>query len=377
MKVKRVLIGDFWGDGERSPSGEFTVAHGIRLRGKLTDTADRHFVVLRHDRSVFRGERERVIFEGTLGGGARIDRVDVDDLGNFCLQTSIFGKSGDTLLFFRSTGEQYGSVFVPRYAYFVHLEQHGAQVLFATTEKVFFLNISPTHTIAAFDLPRHFHPISGYVDAAEPLIWLSDNKEERSFYRFDFAGKFIDEELWFAEFVKQASANAVYYALRDSYLSQQDWTPDRYRQAAQQIAAALQRGIKDSFHTRQSDILTFLGVLRRLAGDEPGAREANTRAEEAFDGFRAVDSIDSLIDEIVREADVAAMREQLQRLTKAETYPRLDHYPNYYGRLFKLKGSLFLALGERENAIAAFRRALEINPRIGCKRLLKSLESQT
>jgi tetratricopeptide (TPR) repeat protein len=375
VKVKSVYVGDFWGDGERSPSGEFTVAHGILLGGK--EAADRHFVLLRRERSMFRRERERLIYRGTLGGQLVIDSVTVDDAGNFCLQTYIIGGGrGQTLLFFHATGEQYASIFVHQHAYFVQLEQNGAHVLFATTEKVFLLNVLPTHTVAAFDLPRHFYARQGTVDYAARRIYLTDSNVGQS-YSFDFAGKFLDEERWFRDFVARAKPQSVYYAVRDRYLRADDWTPEQYREAANQIEIALGRGIEDSFHLKRADVLTFLGVLRRLAGGEARAAQAATAAEAVMDGFRFVDSIDRRIDEIIREADGAAIRQQLQQLTNAETYPRLDHYPNYFGRLFKLKGSLFLALGERENAIAAFRRALEINPRVGCKRMLQSLENQS
>lgn len=354
-------VGNFMGTGSRSPSHKYMIAIGSRMADG--DKFGDHALVLFY--------REKPIFRAKLAD--RIHEACVDDDGHFCLQTFEWPKKadGETFLFFRHTGEQYASVFAPRYPHLLGFERDGGRVLFVTDEKVIALNISPTFTIASFTIPRHFRPTDAYTDDDRKLVFLSESGSE--YYRFSFSGAFLDEDKWFRNFVSRVDGLTLYYAVRDRYLARKDWTPEHYREAANCIAIALERGIKDSFHLSQSDVFCFLSLLKREAGDEPAATAAQAKAEEVMDGFRVVDLLADRIDQMVQDRNLPLIREQLNRLEKAETYPRLDQYPNYFGRLFKFKGSLYLALGDRDNAATAFRRAIEINPRVGCKRQLKQL----
>jgi hypothetical protein len=356
---------DFIGVGQRSPSQQYMLAYGSPLAKRDDDKFGDHDFVL------FSGKKP--IFRARLAD--RIHDTRVDNSGNFCLQTFEWPNkgSGETFMFFRADGTQYASIFAPKYPTLLGLEDSGNRVVFAADQKLFVLTVLPLQTLAAFGLSRMFHPRAGFTDPVGKLVSLSVNGSD--FYRFTFEGEFLDERSWFRDFTQSADGLTLYFAVRDKYCAQTDWTAEQYREAADLIALALEKGIKDSFHLSRSDVFRFLEVLRRYAGDLPGAEQAATNADEVLDGFRIVDLVDSRMTDILQRADPATLRDNLQRLEKAESYPRLDVYRNYFGRLFKFKGQLHLALGERDNAIQAFRRALEINPRVGCKKQLKAIES--
>jgi tetratricopeptide (TPR) repeat protein len=226
--------------------------------------------------------------------------------------------------------------------------------------------------IASFALPRHFVPTAGYVDESAKLVFLSQRGSD--YYRFSFSGEFFDRRTWFRDFVSSVEGLTLYFVVRDEYGEQKNWTPDEFREAAGYIERALQGEITDSFHLSRSDVFNFLALLHRRANNENAAATAESSAQAALDGFRVVDQMENRLTEIIEQGDASNMREQISRLDKAATYPRLASYRSYFGRLFKLKGALYQALGDRANAIAAFRRALEINPRVGCKKELKQLE---
>jgi hypothetical protein len=357
-------VGNFMGTGRYSPSHQYMIAFGSRT----TDRDDKY-----GDRACVLFQRGEPIFRAKLVD--RIHDARVDDAGNFCLQTFEWPRKvdGETFLFFRLTGEQYGSLFASGYPRSLGLEDSGGRILFLTRQKVFSLNVAPTLTLAAFNIPRHFQPTDGYTDTERKLVFLSQRGSD--YYRFSFSGMFLDEQRWFSDFLNSADGLSIYFAIRDQYCAQTNWTTAQYRQAADGICIALDRGIKDSFHLSRSDVYRFLGVLRRLAGDAPAADRAANQADAFLDGFRVVDRVGEQLPQITASCDQSLIRENLAKLERAEAYPRLNAYPNYFGRLFKFRGMLYLALGDQNNAAAAFRRALEINPRVGCKRQLKLLNA--
>ena len=326
---------DFIGVGQRSPNQQYMIAYGSPLVSKPNDDKFGD-----HDFALFDGKKP--LFRARLAD--RIHDTRVDDSGNFCLQTFEWPNkaNGETFMFFRADGTQYASIFAPKYPTLLALEDSGNRVVFAADQKLFIFTVLPLHTLAAFALSRTFHPRAGYMDPARKLVSLSVNGSD--FYRFTFAGEFLDERSWFRDFTQSADGLTLYFAVRDKYCAQTDWTPEQYREAADSVALALEKGINDSFHLSRSDVFRFLEALRRYAGDLPAAEQAATNAEEVLDGFRLVDLVDSRMTDILQRADPATLRDNLRRLETAESYPRLDVYRNYFGRLFKFKGQLHLAL---------------------------------
>jgi tetratricopeptide (TPR) repeat protein len=51
----------------------------------------------------------------------------------------------------------------------------------------------------------------------------------------------------------------------------------------------------------------------------------------------------------------------------------LLEYPKYVGKLYRTKGEILELVGDNERAIAAYQKALEANPQVGCKKQLERL----
>jgi len=355
----QIHVGEFCGTASRSPSAQYTVAHGIYL--DRNDTEDKHFILM---------DGERVIHQGRLR--QRIESASVDDEGHFCLEQSAASETAKTrLLFFDRDGAQYGTVYAPDYVTFFRLQDQGRSVLLSYGQKLFLLSVSPTRVIFSFEVPPRFYATDGYLDQTTDDVLVADG--DRGLFRFSRSGEFCDHTQWLPTFMASCDGPTLYSTIRDLSDKAQGWTPDDYRNAAGWIREALRRGIDDTFHLSRSDVYAFLAALCTAAGDEDGHAEALDKQDDSLDGFRLVDSTDERIKAILASQDSVAIVAELRRLDRAEAYPRLSTYPNYFGRLYKLRGELYLALGESDRAIDAFRRAIQINPKVGCKRQLDKL----
>lgn len=355
-----ISLDDFCGSAEHSPSGEWTITHGILLDSN--ETEDRHFRVLRHG---------KVIAKGKIG--QRIDRGSIADSGHFALSFYSDEKTGGTpIWFFHADGKQYTSIHAPGFVTFFSIQAGGQQLLFSYDEKLFLLDLSPVWQRLAFDLPHRFYPESGFV--SDGFVYLSDRTGGP--YRFSEAGLFMDHSKWLERFAAQADGETLFLTFRQMTSNTEGWSSSDYSNAAGWIEEAIRRGIKNSFHVKVADAYSTLAWLKDKAGDAQGAAQARALQETNEDGFRVVDSIEEQIKELSSSTDKDRISNAIQRLTRAASYERISEYPNYYGRLFRFMGELYVALGDLQSAEQAFTRALSINPKVGCKKQLDKIQKK-
>jgi len=355
-----ISLNDFCGSAEHSPSGEWTIAHGILLDS--SDTEDKNFRVLRYD---------HVVAQGKLA--QRIDRGSIANSGHFALSFFSDDADGGTpIWFFEPDGKQYTSIHAPRFVTFFTIHDGGKQVLFSYDEKLFLLDLSPVWQKITFDLPPRFYPESGFL--SEGYVYLSDRTGGP--YRFSDSGQFLDNSQWLERFAAQADGETLFLTFRQMTSNTEGWSSADYRNAAGWIEEAIRRGIRNSFHVKVADAYSTLAWLKDKGGDTEGADQARSLQEENEDGFRVVDSIGHQMKELCSTDDKVRVNNAIERLTRAVSYEHFSDYPNYYGRLFRFMGELYYYIDDLKNAEQAFIQALQINPKVGCKKLLEKIQKE-
>ena len=347
-------LNDFWGPKEHSPSGEWTLAHG------RTDDEDedRLYRLLRNEQVVARGKVP-----------SRITSCSIANSGHFALELYKPDPDRTEIWFFLPDGRQYSSVYLNKFLSFFSIQDEGTEILTSYDESVVLLNVSPMSLRLSIPRPPDFLPTSGCLDGDCILLcdWTGGP------YRFARDGTFLDHPRWLEAFVAKSDGERLFLKVRQMTRNTLDWTSADFLNAARWVEEALRRGIHNSFHTKVADAYSTIAWLRDKGGDTCGAEAARELAEENEDGFRVVDDIGKTIEAMTSSGDKEAIQHALVRLTRAEASERLSEYPSYYGRLFRFKGELCLALKQFDQAERSFVTALEINPKVGCKRQLDKI----
>lgn len=301
-----ITLDDFCGSAAHSPSGEWTIAHGIPLDSN--ETEDRHYRLLRGERIVSNGKLSR-----------RIDSASICDSGHFALSFEGDGDSNDTAVwFFRPDGKQYTSINAPGFLAFFTLLQDGKQLLFSYDSKVLLLDLSPVWQRVMFSLPSFFYPQDGSFTG--DTVFLHDRSGGP--YRFATDGTFVDRAEWLGRYSAIADGQTLFNLYRNLSGSYAGWTQEDFLNAAGWIEEALRRGIQDSFSLKRADVYSLLASLKTKGGDLSGADDARRLVEENEDGFRVVDQIATSIKQLIEANDQDAIKKAIFRLTRAEQYER-------------------------------------------------------
>lgn len=131
----------------------------------------------------------------------------------------------------------------------------------------------------------------------------------------------------------------------------------------------------DSIYASASEVHYYLASLYQIAGDTKSESAALLAAEASLDGFRLVDRVEDQVRSSVEKMDATTASKLIADLERAKRTKRLLEYPNYIGRLFRIKGELLEVLGDAPAAVNAYKEALEANPKAGCAKRLKQLSN--
>ena len=320
---------------------------------------DKNFVLLKSGTPVVWGEVTSRIYEGK-----------VSDTGRFALH--LIGKTNQsTVRFFESNGQEFGSKQFRDGLLFFDLSADGRLLFWNSRDDFRCVDLSTMEEAFHFQLEPRFSPTATKLDTDRTTVLLQHR--DKGWYRFDQAGSFLDREKWLLDYIQDCDGPTLCQIIGDLYKKQGVKDADEVRTFAQWIEEALRRGITDSYHFKVSSVYEFLAKLHTEAGDLDKAALAKEEAEQHLDGFALVDRAVSRIKEIGNPPNQELARQFVSDLERATKTQQLLEYPNYVGKLYRTKGEILEVLGENEGAIAAYQKALEANPRAGCKKQLERL----
>ena len=353
----QVYIGDFIGTVHDSPSGAFAVAWGMYTNRKSVE--DKHFALLQANNVLAQGSVSRRILDGRCSDG-----------GFFALQV-IGSTDKSAVLLFGRDGQEYHSRQFSDFLQFYDVSPDGRFMFWATENTVHYTDVSTKKDIFSFSFDHRFCPTSAKLDADGQTV--SMRHTDMGWYRFSTAGTFVDEEVWLNDYMQKCNGVTLYNVIRDLHQRQGIRSPEDAETYALWIEEALRRGIEDSFSLKVADVQSYLASFYREAGKTTEAEAADRKAEQNLDGFRLVDRAISQVPEIGEPPNVEFARKLVADLDRATQTQRLHEYPNYMGKLYRTKGEILERIGDAEGAITAYRKALEANPKAGCKRQLEKL----
>lgn len=358
-KTDKFRLGRFIGRLSR-PSGAYNIAYGTKVVG---NEAIYTFILLRSGEIALEASTDEQIWEAA-----------VDNFGNFALSfwfSDHAARTNESLInFYRLDGEEFARLSFAPGVDLYGLYQNGDSVLLGVGSKIVWRMIEPNVEKLSFQPPKRFHVTAADLSTdGFVLLWDCDHGP----YRFTAEGEFVDYKEWQGAFLESASGEDIYYLLEEICRTTDGWCEDEYANAARWIEIALERGIEESYTTKKEKVFRLLARLRQGAGNVDGSKEAIELSEEWSDGFRVIDGLSRSLEGLLGNGDSAELSEALRNLERAELYPRLSDSPSYYGRLFRYRGEILAALSRKSEAIAAFQRALEIDPKVGCKRKLAIL----
>jgi tetratricopeptide (TPR) repeat protein len=319
---------------------------------------DKNFVLLRDSYPITYGEVSRRIFDGR-----------VSDTGRFALQ--LIGKTGaTTLCIFDSGGQEYRSRQFRKFLQFYDLSPNGELLFWGSDDGVHCTELATMTEIFCFELQRRFYPTGARLDQDGVGVLLQHGK--KGWYRFDRNGNFPDSEKWFQDYIQDCSGEALYQALRELRQKQGLKDAQEAQTYAEWTEEAIRRGIQERQQTL-SQVYDCLAFLYTKAGNPERAAWATEQAELHLDGFILVDRAISRFESIGNPPDLERAKKLVADLDRATKTQRLFEYPNYVVKLYRTKGEILELLGETEGAIAAYRKALETNPKAGCMKRLEQL----
>jgi tetratricopeptide (TPR) repeat protein len=356
-KHDQIFVGDFVGSSADSPSGEYSVGwYCTKKRGWIEA---KNFVLMRFEAPVVWGEVASRIYEGKAS-----------DTGRFALH--LIGKTNQsTVRFYESNGQEFGSKQFRNGLLFFDLSADGRLLFWNTRDDLFCVDLSTMEESFHFQLEPRFSPTAAKLDADGTTLLLQHR--DKGWYRFDQSGNFLDREKWLLDYIQDCDGSTLCQIIGDLYKKQGVKDADEIRTYAQWIEEALRRGITDSYYFKVSSVYEFLAKLHTEAGDLDKAALAKEEAEQHLDGFALVDRAVSRIKEIGNPPNQELARQLASDLERATKTQRLLEYPNYVGKLYRTKGEISELLGDNDEAIAAYQKALEANPQAGCKKQLERL----
>lgn len=362
MRVERsgdqIYIGDFMGSISDSPSRQFSVAWGFLTNG--VDPRSTRFALLRGDRILTQGEVSHDILDGRCSDG-----------GHFALSVNV-GIGRTSVLVFHPEGKLLLSKQFEGHLHFFEPSHDGRALFWASSNTAHCTNISTDQDVFSFSIDPRFYPTSAKLE--EDGVTLSMRHVDLGWYRFAIDGTFPDHERWLNDYMNICDGASLYQLIREMHKRQGISGQEEAGTYALWVEEALRRGIEDSYALKVADVHEYLARLYGLAGRTADAEDATRRAEASLDGFRLVDRALRELDAIGDSPDEEAARRILADLDRALQTQRLHDYPNYLGRLYRTRGEILERLGDKQGAVAAYRKALESNPRAGCKKLLARLE---
>jgi tetratricopeptide (TPR) repeat protein len=353
----QIFIGDFVGSCSDSPNNAYTIAwYCSKSRGRMDD---KHFVLLEGNNPVVWGEVTLRIYEGK-----------VSDAGRFALR--VIGKTNQsTIRFFESNGQEFGSKQFRDGLSFFDLSSDGRLLFWSSRDEFRCVDLSTMNEIFSFQLEPRFNPRAAKLDSDGVTMLLEHWK--KGWYRFDQTGEFLDKEKWLLDYIQDCDGPTLCQIISDLYKKQGVKDADEIRTYAQWIEEALRRGITDSYYFKVSFVYEFLAKLYTEAGDLDKAAQAKEDAERHLDGFALVDRAVSRFKDIGNPPDQQLASQLVGDLERATKNQKLLEHPNYVGRLYRTKGEMLELLGEKDGAVAAYKKALEANPQAGCKKQLERL----
>jgi|GEM_PF-2781320 len=175
--------------------------------------------------------------------------------------------------------------------------------------------------------------------------------------------------------LNKCSGVALYHAIKEHHEEHGIAGANDAKTYAKWIKEAIRRGIADSIYASASEVHYYLASLYQIAGDTKSESATLLAAEASLDGFRLVDRVEDRVRSSVEKMDATTASKLIADLERAKRTKRLLEYPNYIGRLFRMKGELLEILGDAPAAINAYKEALEANPKAGCAKRLKLLSN--
>jgi tetratricopeptide (TPR) repeat protein len=352
-----LLVGDFVGSMSDSPNGHFTIGwYCAKTRGVMDD---KNFVLLQSNRPVAEGVVTRRISDGR-----------VCDTGRFALQ--LIGKTGAiTLCLFEPSGQEFFSKQFRGHLQFYDLSSDGRCLFWSAGNDVHCTELATMVEVFGFDVDARFYPTGAKMDTDGVSVSL--RHAQKGWYRFTREGEFLDKQNWFQDYIQDCSGIALYQAIKALHQHQGLKDAEEANAYAQWIEEALRRGIEDSFHLKVSTVYEYLAELYTAAGNTDRATAARDAAEQHLDGFRLVDRATSRFGELGNPVNQELAKQLVADLDRAQQTQRLFEYPTYIGKLFRTKGEILELLGDTDGAIMAYRKALEANPKAGCRKQLEKL----
>jgi len=355
---RMVWIGDFFGTINDSPSNIFAIAYGgVSAQSSLQHTSYR---LIADNRVVAYGSVQNRIFDGK-----------VTDDGHFALHTIVGNNEGSVMIVFSPDGNTVAEIVSVKTVRIFEIVNGGTHFVWVSDNHLKVQDLLQNELAADFELPNRVYPDGCRHIAGQDFVEVHHPKLD--WYKFSLDGEFLDEERWLNDFLGICNGNSLYHTVRDYYESISTPTPDDARTYALWVEEAVRRGIEEAFMFSLSDVYGFLAQLWSVAGDASKFQEAQARFEEHLDGFRLVDRTIEHLSQLGGPPDKATAAKLIADLDRATATKRLHEYPSYTGKLFRTKGELLEIMGDKDGAVAAYRQALDVNPKIGCKRRLEQL----
>lgn len=351
-----IFVGDFVGSCADSPNGQYSIGwYCSKTRGRMDD---KNYVLVSGHTPIVWGEVTLRILEGK-----------VSDRGRFALHL-IGSTNQSTLRFFAPNGQPLGSKQFKGGLSFFDLSTDGQMLFWSAGDDLHSLDLATMEEDFQFQLEPRFCPTAARLDTDGLAVLVQDRSKE--WYRFERSGAFPDKEKWLLAYMEDSDGTTLYQIIEELSRKQGIASGTEARTSAEWVEEALRRGIEDSFHVKVSSVYEFLAQLYAQAGDPNKAAESRLGAEQHLDGFSLVDRSVSRVCAIGNPPNEQIARQLLSDLERATKTERLFDYPNYIGKLYRTKGEILELLGQKEDAVAAYRKALEANPKAGCKKLLRA-----
>jgi len=352
-----IIIAGFTGSHSVSQGGTYTIAWYYSESEEELD--EKSFVLLKDNDPVLWGEATREILDAKAA-----------DTGRFALHLS--GEAGQcTLRFLESDGQELGSKQFNDFLEFFDLSSDGNFLFWSSRHEFNCMEFSSMEEAFSFQLEPLFMLSAARMETDGANVLLKH--VSKGWYRFSRDGDFLDKQQWLSDYMEDCSGAILFHIISDLYKEQGAKEPGILETYAQWIEEALRRGIADSFHFSVSSVYEFLATLYGEMGDLDRSCLARENAHLHLDGFRLVDRAMMRLKEIGNPPNQELARQLIGDLEKAPQTKRLLEYPNYVGKLYRTKGEILELVGEREGAIEAYQKALEANPKAGCKKQLDRL----